>query len=172
MSRIDPPSPYRIQGPVTSIAELAKSKPGMVTAFTAEQVAEFKLHNEQMQAREAASQAYAEQNPSKIFAQVRVRGEVVATVWDSGSAGTQHAMSLSEGPAGLRLARTRLAEIVKEVGGQVSYSNFEVPPGPAPAVVPESALPRVTARALNELLQEMRWEVERARMGTDEPGKS
>lgn len=172
MSRIDSAPPYRVEGPVTSIAELAKSKPGLVTQLSADQIAELKLHDEQAQAREAASQRYAEQNPSKIFAQVLVQGKVFATVWDSGSAGTQYAIpGLSEGNAGVDLARRRVADIVKAVGGQVSYANFQAPAGPAPAVVPESALPKVTARGLNDMVQDMNWALTRSRMSIDDPSK-
>jgi hypothetical protein len=167
MTRIDSTSPYRVQGSVISVAELAKQKPGFVIAATPEQVEELKLHDEQSQAREAAVAQYAEQNPSKIFGQVLVRGEVIATVYDSGSAETQQdidGLQLTEEGSGLELARTRLGEIMQAVKGQVIYSNFVARQGPAPAVMQEAALPQVTARSLNQMAREMDWALMRSRM--------
>ncbi len=173
MSPIDSANPYRVQGPVTSVAELAKSKPGMVIAATAEQKAELALFEQQTQARQAASDSQAAANPSKIFAQIIVDGKVFGTIHDSGSAGTQYAMSgLSEGDAGLDLAKTRLREILQAVkGSHAIYSGFAPLAGPAPAVIDESRLPKVTARSLADMAQDMSWALTRARIEADEAAK-
>lgn len=173
MTRIDTASPYRVQGKVTSIAEFAKDKPGMITASTAAEVAEMKLHEQQTEARRAASDRYARENPSKIYAQVFVKGEVFATIYDSGHTGTKYAIPLTENGEGLDLAKTRLAEVMKAVkGGEVRFSNFEVPPGPPPAVVPESALPKVTARSLSEMIGDLDWQLARSRMPLEDSSKT
>jgi hypothetical protein len=173
MSSINSSSAYRVQGGVTTATEIAKQKPGFVTAATAEQVQELKLHDEQTQARAAAVAHYAEQNPSKIFGQVMVNGKVIATVYDSGSAETQQnipGLKLTEEGNGLELARTRLKEISQAVKGQVIYSDFVPQQGPAPALAQETALPQVTARSLNQMARDMDWALMRSRMinGTKE----
>lgn len=159
MTRIDSANPYRVQGTIISFAELAKTKPGFIIAATPEQIAELKLHEEQMQAREAATARYAAENPSNIYAQVIVDGKVFATVYDSGFTSTQYAIAgLSEDFAGLGLAKRRLGEIVKAVEGQIVYSGFQPPPGQPPSTMTEAAeraLPQVTARGLSEIMQEM-----------------
>lgn len=170
MSTINASSAYRVQGNVMKIADIAKEKPGFVIPATEAQIQELKLHDEQTRQREAAVAQYAEQHPSKIFGQVIVNGEVIATVYDSGSAETQQqiaGLTLTEDGSGLDLARTRLDEITKAVKGQVIYSNFVPRPGPAPAVVPESALPQVTARNLNQMAREMDWALMRSSMIND-----
>ncbi len=175
MTRIDSASSYRVQGPVMSIAELAKTKPGFVIPASPEQIAELKLHDEQTQAREAATTRYAEQHPDHIYAQVIVDGKVFATVYDSGIAGTAYAIAdLSEDGSGLDLAKKRLGEIVKAVHGQVVYSGFQPPPGPAPSTMSEEAeraLPKVTARGLGQIMQDMDWALARSRMAADDTSK-
>lgn len=170
MSTINASSIYRVQGNVMKIADIAKEKPGFVIPATEEQIQELKLHDEQTRQREAAVAQYAEQHPSKMFGQVIVNGEVIATVYDSGSAETRQqiaGLKLTEDGSGLDLARTRLDEITKAVKGQVIYSNFVTRPGPASAVVSESALPQVTARSLNQMAREMDWALMRSRMIDD-----
>lgn len=167
MSSINSTSIYRVHGSVTAVAEIAKHKPGFVTAATVEQVQEFKGHDEQIQARAAAVAHYAEQNPSKIFGQVMVNGEVIAAVYDSGSAETEQniaGLKLTEEGNGLELARLRLNEITHAVKGQIIFSNFVPRQGPAPALVPETALLQVIARSLNQMAREMDWTLTRSRM--------
>jgi hypothetical protein len=172
MSRIDSASPYRVQGPVTSFAKLAKTKPGFAIPATPEQIEELKLHEQQSQAREAAAVRYAEQHPDKIYAQVIVNGSVFATVYDSGSAGTQYAIpGLSEDGSGLALAKKRLDEIVQAVQGRVVYDNFVPPLGPPPSTVPESALPQVTARNLADMARDMDRALARSRMAAEDATK-
>jgi hypothetical protein len=167
MSRIDSTPSFRVQGEVTSLGKLAKEKPGFAIPATAEQIAELTLHEEQTEAREAAAARHAEQNPDKIYAQVVVEGKIMATVYDSGFAATGQSipgLKLSEDGQGLALAKTRLDEIIKAMPGKVIYSNF-VPQMKAPSSgIPESSLPKVTARSLSEMAQEMSWNLARARM--------
>lgn len=170
MSRIDTSSPYRVQGPVISFAELAKTKPGLVIPMPPEQMEELKLHDQQTQAREAAAASYAAQHPDKIYAQVIVNGSVFATVYDSGTAGTQYVIpGLSEDGSGLELAKKRLGEIVRAVKGQVVYDNFVPPLGPAPSTLPESALPQVSARGLADMAHELA--LARSRMAAQDISK-
>lgn len=173
MSRIDSLNSYRVDGPVTSIAELAKNKPGFAMPATASQIEELKSHDAQMRAREAAASSVP-QLPDKIYAQVVVNGEVVATVYDSGTASTQQnipGLKLTEDGEGLALAKTRLAEITKAIPGKVVYDNFVSPSITPSSGTPESALPKVTARGLNEMVQDMDWKLARSRMAVDEPIK-
>lgn len=168
MSTINSTGAYRLQGNAIGIAELAKQKPGLVIPATPEQVAELKMHDEQNMARAEAVRQYAEKNPSKIFGQVVVNGEVIATVYDSGSARTERnidGLKLTNDGSGTELAQKRLHEIVQASKGRVIYSNFVSPPGPAPAVVPDNvALPQVTARSMNQMAREMEAALVRSRM--------
>lgn len=167
MSTINANGAYRLQSNAVGIAELAKQKNGFVIAATPEQVAELKLHDEQKMVRAEAVKQYAEQNPSKIFGQVVVNGEVIATVYDSGSARTERnidGLQLTDEGSGAELAQKRLNEIVQASKGQIIYSNFVPPSGPAPAVVPDAALPQVTARSLNQMASEMEAALVRSRM--------
>lgn len=167
MSRIDSTPSFRVQGEVISLGKLAKEKPGFAIPATAEQIAELKSHDEQSQAREAAAVRYAEQNPDKIYAQVVVEGKIMATVYDSGFTSTQHnvpGLKLTEDGQGLALAKARLDEVIKAMPGEVIYSNF-VPQMKAPSSsIPDSALPKVTARGLSEMAHEMSWNLARSRM--------
>lgn len=170
MATINASSAYRVQGTVMNVSEMAKQKPGFVMAATAEQVQELALHDQQIQQRAAAVAQQAQQQTSKIFGQVIVNGEVIATVYDTGSAQTQQdiaGLKLSDEGEGLALAQTRLDEITRAVKGQVIYSNFVPTNSPAPAVVQETALPKVTARSLNQMAREMDWALMRSRMIDD-----
>lgn len=171
MSRIDAASPYRITGQVTSMVEHAKNKPDMVYAATAEQIAELKLHDEQVAARLAAIQAYADAHPDQIYAQVMVDGKAVATVYDSGITMVMRnvaGLALTEHGEGLALAKARLADIAQAIPGQIIYSDFDVPPGRAPAGnIPDIGFPKVTARGLVEMTRDMDWKLARARMEQD-----
>lgn len=101
-------SAYRITSTAASIAELAKNRPGIVVKATDEQIAELKLHDEQVQAREEANRRYAEQHPVKVYGQVVVDGELFATVYESGGAMTSPPMKMSNEGLGTNLAETRL----------------------------------------------------------------
>lgn len=172
MSSIDSTKSFPVYGTVISIAELAKTKPGLIRAASAEQIAELSLYEQQVQAREAATARYAQEHPDHIYAQVVVNGEVMATVYDSGIAGTVQnipGLKLTENGQGLDLAKTRLAEIMRAIPGQVIYDHFVQPPGPAPSSnIPESAIPKVTARSLSQMLNDMDWDLARARMASGE----
>ena len=166
MTSINSSKSLPVFGTVISIAELAKTKPGMIRAATAEQIAEMSLYEKQVQERAAAVDRYARDHPDHIYAQVVDNGEVVATVYDSGIAGTVHnipGLKLTENGQGLDLAKTRLAEIMRAIPGKVIYDHFVVPDGPAPSSnIPESAIPKVTARSLSQILQDTSWNLQRA----------
>jgi len=169
MSSIDSASPYRVQGPVTSFGELAKTKPTIATAMPEEFVAELKLHEEQVEARRRAQFEYGRANPDQIHAQVSLGGKVVATVYESGITSLErgaYGANLTEHGDGLDLAKARVADILKAAGGEVRYSDFEAQPGWVASNVPESVLPKVTARGLIDLLRAMDWDQARARMVT------
>lgn len=59
---------------------------------------------------------------------------------------------------------TSIAERAKGGKGEMIYGNFMPVPGPAPSVVPDAALPNVTARSLTEIMQDMEWALARSRM--------
>lgn len=171
MSSIDSASPYRTQGMVTSIAELAKKKPGMAYQMPTELVAEAKLHDEQLAARAEANLRYAQQHPDQIYAQVTVGGKIVATVYDSGVTffhEGRHAATLTEDGAGLALADARIADILKTVPGEVKYDDFVAPNALSARSAPESALPKLTARSLLQIMQDLEWTLARSRMGGDD----
>ena len=151
MSSINSTSQYRVQGTVISIAEMAKSRPGMVRQATDEQIAEHKAWEEQSQLRREAVDRYAKAHPNPVVGQVLVNGEVFATVFSPGGYATAHAMpGLSE--ADLSPA-DRLAEIARAVKGEIIYSDFL--PGWSGgdwsgfSTIPDdvaATLPKVTAR--------------------------
>jgi hypothetical protein len=174
MSRIDSKPSFRVQGEVTSLGKMAKEKPGFAIPATAGQVAELKLYEEQTQAREAAAVRHADQNSDKIYAQIVVEGKVMATVYDSGFTATEQSvpgLKLTEDGQGLALAKTRLDELMKAMPGTVIYGDF-VPQLHAPSSgIPESSLPKVTARSLGEMAQEMSWNHARARMAAADVDK-
>jgi len=172
MSRIDSANPYRVQGNIMSMAELAKNKPGFAVQATPEQIEELALHDQQVAARQAAVAQYAAEHPDQIYAQVVAQGKVVATVYDSGITVVTHnapGLTLSENGDGLALAKTRLAELMQAIPGKAIYSGFTAPPMPPSSNIPESALPAVTARDLVEMARQMDWQLARARMAIDQP---
>nr|WP_314540895.1 hypothetical protein [uncultured Massilia sp.] len=67
MSSINSTSPYRVQGPVTKIADIAKQKPGLVTAATAEQIQELQSRGGQRQEHQALAPAAVEVNALPQF---------------------------------------------------------------------------------------------------------
>lgn len=155
--------PYRITGPGMSMTEALERNGGKgVIKATPEQIAEMALYDQQMQARQAAAARYVAIHPDQVYGQVVVGGKLFATVYESGSAVTPHAMRMTENGSGTALANARLAEIAKAAGGQVIYDHFFPTPANVGGVVPESALPPVTARSHQEilmaLLQEMQYQ--------------
>ncbi|WP_306397807.1 hypothetical protein [Telluria beijingensis] len=175
MSRIDSANPYRLQSPVTSFTELAKTKPTIATPMPEEFVAELKLHEEQVAARIEASYNYGKANPDQIYAQVSVGGKVVATVYESGITSLErgaYGTNLTEDGAGLDLAKARLADIMEAVEGEVRFSDFEPQAGWVASNIPELVLPKVTARGLVDLWRAMDWDLARSRMGIDDAAKA
>jgi hypothetical protein len=171
MSRIDSSNPYRVQGPVTSIAELAKNKPGFVVPATAAQIDELQSHQAQSEAREAAGARQTAQNADPIYAQVVLDGEVVATVYASGIAATQQTipgLKLTEDGQGKALAKTRLDEIMKAIPGAAIYDNFVRPASAPSSAIAEAAPPTVTARGLNDMVRDLDWDLARSRMTLDD----
>jgi len=169
MSRIDSANPYRIHSPVTSFGELVKTKPTIATAMPEEFIAELKLREQQVAARNEARFNDGKANPDQIHAQVSVGGKVVATVYESGVTSLErdaYGANLTEHGAGLDLARARLADILEVVEGEVRFSDFEPQAGWVSSNIPESVLPTVTARGLIDLWRAMDWDLARSRMGT------
>lgn len=175
MSSISSASPYRVLGPVISVAEFAKTRPGMVIPGTQAEIAEEKLYYEQFQARLDAIGRYAEQHPDKVYAQVIFDSKVVATVFASGSTYTRDPISkLTNDGCGLDLAKQRLQDILREVKGKVIYSDFLPSPGGGGVPIPDSVFatfPKVTAhlptppaRQANELGEDLSWLLARSRM--------
>lgn len=175
MSNINSTSSLRVQGTVNSMAEFAKSRPGMVRQATEAQINEGKAWEEQMRLREEAVNRYAAAHPDKVYGQVIVDGKLFATVYDSGSAGTPYAIpGLSENGTGIELAERRLAEIARAVKGKITYSDFLPPVGGPGCSIPDevaATFPKVTARPFGghpemtpALEQEMQQAFERSRM--------
>lgn len=167
MSRIDSGNPYRVQGTITSFSELAKKNPDMVFKMPDELVAEARLHDEQMAARLEAGRLYADQHPDKIYAQITVGGKMVATIYDSGVTHLEreaYGAQLTNDGEGLALADARIADILKTVSGEVKYGDFTDPGGRSARAAPESALPKVTARSLMQIMQDLDWKLARARI--------
>ena len=74
MSRIDSNNPFRVQGEVISIAELAKTKPGLIVAADDPRVAPFKERMAEIQAvlkrehPEEFAPRRAEADPGQLYA--------------------------------------------------------------------------------------------------------
>ncbi|MDD5241501.1 MAG: hypothetical protein PHG47_07255 [Sulfuricella sp.] len=151
-------SPLRVEGPFFSFEETVKSKGGPLIAvkMTEAQVNELKLREQQEKAREIANSNYAEAHQYKPIGQVLVGGKLFATVSDAGSVEMAHSLPLSEAP----LSPTdRLAEIARAVKGEIIYSNLlpTMGGGMGGPGAPESMLPPLTARSMNEIFdQEIR----------------
>lgn len=148
-------SPFRVEGPVYTLKEMAEIKgvPLLAYKMTDALVSELKLREQQEVAREIANFNYAKAHQYQPVGQVLVDGKVFATVYDAGSFEMAHALpSLSNtqlSPA------DRLAEIAKAVNGKVITSDL-LPTlggwsGPG---APESMLPPLTARSLQEIMEE------------------
>lgn len=165
MSRIESSTSFRIQGPVTSIGQMVEQKQMVAFKLPEHLQAELALHDQQVEARLEANRAAAAANPDKVFAQIVKNGQVVAMVYDSGTAFTQQNMpglKLTEDFAGQSLADRRLAELMSAVPGTVIYDNFLPLPGQTSASdiksssrVDQSLLPKVTARGLGDMTEEI-----------------
>lgn len=148
-------SQFRVEGQVYSIEDMVKSKgrPLIAVKMTEAQVNEVKLREQQEKARENVNFNYAKAHQYQPIGQVIVNGKLVATVSDAGSVESPHAIpNLSEqslSPA------DRLAEIARAVKGKIIYSNFLPTAGGwmGPSA-PESALPPITARSMNEIFEQ------------------
>ncbi|WP_312183592.1 hypothetical protein [Massilia timonae] len=173
MSRIDFASPYRVQGTITSFGELAKKNPDVVYKMPDELVAEARLHDEQMAARLEAGRRYADLHPDKIHAQITLGGKTLATIYDSGVTHLEReaygAQPTNDGE-GLALADARIADILKAIPGEVKYRDLTDPGGRSARAAPASALPKVTARSLMQILQDLDWKLARARIDEGTPG--
>ena len=117
---------------------------------------ELKLWEAQTKVREEVAERYAGQHPDKVYGQVVVNGKPFATVYDSGGSETPYQMpGMPSDGSGSGLAEARLAYIAKATGGKVIRSNFFPTLGGSYSSVPESELPRVTVRSLDQILQDM-----------------
>ncbi|MDY0973633.1 hypothetical protein SOM61_01560 [Massilia sp. CFBP9012] len=65
------------------------------------------------------------------------------------------------------LADARIADMLKAVPGELKYSDFTDPGGRSARSAPESAPPKVTARSLVQIMQDMDCQLARARMADD-----
>lgn len=158
---------FRVQGAVISVAELAKTRPGMVRQMTEAQVKEAKLYEEQSRLREEAVNRYAMAHPDKVYGQVVVNGQLFATVYDSGSAATRYTVPMTENGSGEELARVRLADIARAVKGEIRYSNFMPDfsgPGCTMSDAVTATLPKITARPCGGFLEELQAAADQARM--------
>ena len=160
MSSINSTSPYRVQGPLMTLEDLAKSKPdAVIYKMTDAQIRELNAHEEQTRLRREAVDSYAKAHPNPVVGQVLVDGKVFATVFSPGGYATAHAMpGLSE--ADLSPA-DRLAEIARAVKGEIIYSDF-LPDWSGGdwsgfSTIPDdvmATMPKVTARGLNQMRPE------------------
>lgn len=149
---------YRVQGEVLSVDDAAKARPGIVSKIPEPEFAAM---------REAAAedqrQASLPRAPEKIYAQVLLRGQVFATVYESGSAEMQREISgLSNEGAGAALAATRLQQIAQAVHGEIRRSDFLPTFGEqsSSAVKLGASFP---AARVEDLLQSMTWASMRSR---------
>lgn len=158
---------FRVQGPVISLMESAKSKPGLVRQMTEAQIKEDKLYQEQTRLREEAMTRYAMAHLDKIYGQVVVDGKLFATVYDSGSAATRSMVPMTDNGSGEELARVRLADIARAVKGEIRYSNFLPDFGGQGCTIPDAVaatFPQVTARPFGGFLEELEAAADQARM--------
>lgn len=150
MSLVDPRTGAKTTGKAMSL------DPSTAVKMTDAEMNEVKLWEEQTRARAEANERYAMEHPDKVYAQVTVNGKLFATVYDSGVITTPHQMAgLPDNGSGAALAEARLAHIAKAVGGKVIRSDFFPTEGGSSRGAPESELPRVTARSLDQILQDM-----------------
>ena len=145
---------YRVSGPVYRISDMVEisGKALVAVKMTDAQIAEIKLHDQQVAAREQANFNYAQSHQYQPVGQVFVNGQLVATVLDSG------AYELSSSIPGLSETtlspQERLTEIARAVGGKISYSDFVATGGWSGPSAPEAILPPLTARSLMEIIEQ------------------
>ena len=145
---------YRDTGPVYRISDMVEisGKALVAVKLTDAQLAEIKLHDQQVAAREQANFNYAQAHQYQPVGQVFVNGQLAATVLDSG------AYELSSSIPGLSAAslspQERLAEIARAVNGKISYSDFVATGGWSGPSAPEAMLPPLTARSLMEIIEQ------------------
>jgi hypothetical protein len=172
MSTINPAAIRVMLGGTVKYVVPIEIKSTSVIKSTDEQISEFKLWEAQTQARSEAidrymSQQQFQQPPDKIYGQVVVKGKIFSTVYDSGISSAPYDIpGMPSDGSGTGLAEARLAHIAKAAKGTIIYSDFL----PAPAssgsfrAPPESMLPQVTARSLSDMVAEMSWARDRAKM--------
>ncbi|MBS1227372.1 MAG: hypothetical protein H6R17_649 [Proteobacteria bacterium] len=145
---------YRVSGPVYRISDMVEisGKALVAVKMTDAQIAEIKLHDQQVAAREQANFNYAQSHQYQPVGQVFVNGQLVATVLDSG------AYELSSSIPGLSdttlSPQERLAEIARAVNGKISYSDFVATGSWSGPAAPEAMLPPLTARSLMEIIEQ------------------
>ena len=155
---------YRVSGPVYRISDMVEisGKALVAVKMTDAQIAEIKLHDQQVAAREQANFNYAQSHQYQPVGQVFVNGQLVATVLDSG------AYELSSSIPGLSdttlSPQERLAEIARAVNGKISYSDFVATGSWSGPAAPEAMLPPLTARSRMEIFeQEIAPQIEKQR---------
>ena len=115
---------YRVSGQVYRFSEMLEvpGKALVAIKMSDEQIAEGRLHDQQVAAREQANFSYAQSHKYQPVGQVFVNGERVATVLEGGG------YELSSAIPGLSEAtlspQERLTEIARAVDGKISYSDF------------------------------------------------
>lgn len=160
MSSIDSTNRYQVQGPVYSFEELKKG--GLTPVkfeLTEAQIKEAAEYEKQEQEYSDAIDRYAEEHPAKIYGQVMVDGKVFATVLDTGLMVSSYnaGLKLTDGPAGMDLAKARLNEIAQQMHGKIKYSDFDKSgfgAGANHAVIPDW-IPRPTARSIYEIVDSL-----------------
>ena len=155
---------YHVSGPVYRISDMVEisGKELVAVKMTDAQIAEIKLHDQQVAAREQANFNYAQSHQYQPVGQVFVNGQLVATVLDSG------AYELSSSIPGLSdttlSPQERLAEIARAVNGKISYSDFVATGSWSGPAAPEAMLPPLTARSRMEIFeQEIAPQIEKQR---------
>lgn len=145
---------YRVSGPVYRFSDMREvsGKELVAVKMSDAQIAESKLHDQQVAARERVNFSYAEAHKYQPVGQVFVNGTLVATVLDGGGYGLSSAIpGLSET---MLSPQERLAEIARAVNGKISYSDFVPTDGWSGPSAPEAMLPPLTARSLMEIFEQ------------------
>ncbi|HZW25009.1 MAG TPA: hypothetical protein VFF26_05970 [Gallionella sp.] len=169
----DNSSPYQIKGQAYSLKDAMEKQgiPLIAVEWTDAQLKEVQLREQQEEARRAANSQFAQAHQYQPVGQVFVGGNLFATVYDSGS------YMMSKQLPGLSSSElspsARLAEIAKAVKGEIRTTNLVPTEGWAGPKAPESQLPPITARSMQEIFeQELRpvfdakikaWEAETGR---------
>lgn len=151
---------FRIDGPIYTLEEIVSSKGGKLIAYkmTDSQVNEVKLRGEQEKARETANFKYAQAHQYQPVGQIIIDNKVFATVYDSGS--FELARSLPGLSENTLSPADRLAEIARRVNGEIITSDLlPTMGGWSGASAPESMLPPLTARSLQEILMQDIWPI-------------